>query len=50
MAPIPLHAIMQQTYGQLNATNDWAVLSAKFPESNIAYRNTTTFKKSNTPV
>jgi hypothetical protein len=34
--PIPLLAIMQQTYGRLIATNDWPALSAKFPESNIA--------------
>ena len=48
--PIPLLAIIQQTYGRLISTNDWPALSTRLPESNIAFKRPTTFQKSNVTI
>ena len=48
--PVALLAIIQQTYGQLIATNDWPALCINLPESNIAFRNTTSSKMSITTI
>jgi peptide methionine sulfoxide reductase MsrB len=47
---IALLAVIQQTYGQLIATNDWPALSINLPESNIAFKTPTSTKLSNTTI